>query len=330
MTRAPEQQDQHSAAGDQTGDRPSRYRCLDYAAYYAGDDFKLFESPVTGARHVLPAISEQLLKTGDRFRTLDEHAAIICQTAPFREVPVEMVRELLAGLASADLLVSHQDLAERCTRIVGDHRPATIGAIGVPTCNRPGGLRRVVASAAENARRYGRQIEVVVADDSDEAHQSENLAVLDALGDQFGIDAWHAGPREKAEFAHLLAEHAGVPVATANVALSHAPGWPGAPGANRNTLLLHAIGEPFLTLDDDMDLKVARLPEGDDGLALTSTGDPTQSWFYATPDATLAATEFVDEDFLGLHESLLGCNVGRLAAEWAGGRPLDLDQLSSH
>ncbi len=202
--------------------------------------------------------------------------------------------------------------------------------IGVPTCNRPGGLRRVVASAAENARRYGRQIEVVVADDSDEAHQSENLAVLDALGDQFGIDAWHAGPREKAEFARLLAEHAGVPVATANVALSHAPGWPGAPGANRNTLLLHAIGEPFLTLDDDMDLKVARLPEGDDGLALTSTGDPTQSWFYATPDATLAATEFVDEDFLGLHESLLGCNVGRLAAEWTGGRPLDLDQVSSH
>src|SRR5438552_2264267 len=96
-------------ADTETGVRPvdltARYRCLDYTAYHAGDDFKLFESAVTGARHVLPAISEQLLKTGERFRTLDEHAAIICQAEPFSTVPVEMVRELLMGLASSNLLV---------------------------------------------------------------------------------------------------------------------------------------------------------------------------------------------------------------------------------
>jgi hypothetical protein len=315
---------------DTRTDQPERYRCLDYTAYYAGDDFKLFESPVTGARHVLPAISEQLLKPGDRFRTLDEHASIICLAPPFREVPVEAIRELLAGLASADLLISHRDLAARCAQLIGDHHPARIGVVGIPTCNRPGGLQRVVTSAIENARRHDRQVVIAVADDSDETHESENLAVLAELGATYGTEIWHAGPREKAAFAQHLADQSGVPLATVNIALCHAPGWPGAPGANRNALLLHAIGEAFLTLDDDMDLRVARLPEDDDGLALTSSGDPTQSWFYPSPAATLAATRFVDEDFVGLHESLLGFNVGRLAAERMGDRPLDLDRLSSH
>ena len=171
-----------------------RYRCLDYTAYYAGDDFKLFESSVTGARHVLPAISEQLLKAGERFLTLDEQAAIICQVEPFRAVPVEMVRELLTGLASSDLLISHQDLAARCTRFIGEHRRATIGVVGIPTCNRPGGLRRVASTMAENAARHGRRIEIVVADDSDDACQIENIAVLREIAAQYGIDVWYAGP----------------------------------------------------------------------------------------------------------------------------------------
>src|SRR5690349_8605652 len=126
MTTTPGDDPTSAEAGVAPIDPAARYRCLEYTAYYAGDDFKLFESSVTDARHVLPAISEQLLKSDRGFKTLDEQAALICQAEPFREVPVDMVRELLVGLASSDLLVSHQDLTARCTRIVGEHNRATL------------------------------------------------------------------------------------------------------------------------------------------------------------------------------------------------------------
>jgi hypothetical protein len=80
-----------------------RYRCVDDTAYYAGNELQLFESPVTDVRQVLPAVSTPLLKACDRFRTLDENAAIICLAEPFREVPVAAIRELLVGLVSAGL-----------------------------------------------------------------------------------------------------------------------------------------------------------------------------------------------------------------------------------
>src|SRR4051812_43988177 len=201
MTSSPDDDLTGAEAGVKPVDQTAHYRCLDYTAYYAGDDFKLFESSVTGARHVLPAISEQLLKTDGRFRTLDEHAAFICQAEPFREVPVEMVRELLVGLASSDLLISHQELAAHCTRLVGDHRPATISVVGIPTCNRPGGLRRVATTMIENAARHRRRIEIVVADDSDEVHRAENVAVLREIVAQYDIQVWYAGPSEKRTFA---------------------------------------------------------------------------------------------------------------------------------
>lgn len=307
----------------------TRYRFLDHTAYYAGNDFQVIEAHVTGARQVLPAITEPLLAACDRFRTLSEHARIICQSDPFRDVPPEALGDLLAGLTAADLLVSHEALAERCRVGTGQHHRATIATVGIPTYNRPGALHRVVRSVIENATRHSRTVEIVVADDSDAEHQTQNLAVLDTLRAEHGIAIWYAGAAEKAAYARDLAAHCNLPEAVVRVALTHPTGWPGAPGANRNALLLHAVGEAFLTLDDDMVCEVARLPESDDRLALTSTYDPTEWWFYADPAETRRTATFVVEDFLGWHESLLGMNVGRVATEQAAGAPLDLDSLGN-
>ena len=309
-----------------------RYRCVDYTSYYAGNDFLLVTSWTTGSRQVLPAIAEQLLKACDKFRTLEEHARLICQGEPFREVPPASIQELLFGLVSAGLLVAHDDLAARVGSIVGQNHPASIETVAVLTYNRPDGLRRVISTTAENAARHGRRVQFVVADDSDDQHQQANLAVLADLRDRYGVEVWYAGPHEKATYARKLAEHCAVPLEVVNVALTHPAGWPAVPGVNRNTLLLHTVGEPFLSLDDDMVCTIARLPKGDDGLALSSD-DVTQSWFYPDSETTLRRSEIVDEDVLGLHESMLGANVGRLISEWqaSGARgPLDLDTLEGH
>src|SRR3954447_7319379 len=142
-------------ATDMTNNQ-TRYRCLDYTAYYAGDDFQLIDSPVTGVRQVLPAITEPLLKACGRFRPLDEHTRVICQIEAFRTVPPEAVRDLLTGLVSAGLLVPHQELAARLGRQAGPHRPARISVVGILTANRPDGLRRVVESTAEHVAEHGR------------------------------------------------------------------------------------------------------------------------------------------------------------------------------
>src|SRR5205085_701693 len=137
--------------------------------------------------------------------------------------------DLLEGLVVTGLLSAHSDVAERCRRFVGaDHR-APIGVVGVPTCNRPGGLRRVLSSVLENAAVHGRRVEVVVADDSDEPCQRANVAVLDELARAHGIDAWYAGPAEKLAYARQLAAHCDVDPAVVEVALRQAPGWPGTP-----------------------------------------------------------------------------------------------------
>jgi len=189
----------------------------------------------------------------------------------------------------------------------------------------------VVASCIKNAALQGRRVEFVVADDSgQELVRERNMAVLGDLTARFGIDIWYAGPREKTQFARHLANLCGVSPALVEFALFGAAGWPPAPGANRNALLLHTAGDALLMLDDDMICKVARLPAGENGLTLTSTGDPTEFWFYPSAEAALDAAEFVEEDFLAAHESLLGHNVGRLASERDPRSGIDLDQVSSH
>jgi hypothetical protein len=306
-----------------------RYSCLDYTAFYAGDELKLFETWATGARQVLPAISEQLLKACDRFRTPEEHARVICQEPPFQEVPVEAVRDLVAGLVAVGLLVPYADLVPRLGQRTGPHQAPTISTVGILTCNRPDALRRVVSTTAENAATHGRQVQFVIVDDSDAEQQGANLAVLHNLIERSGLNVWYAGPTEKAAFARDLASHCDVPLSTVNVALTRPEGWTAAPGANRNALLLHTVGEALLSLDDDMVCKLARLPAGDDGLGLTSLADPMQFWHYPSREATLLANPFVEDDFLALHESLLGRNVGRLAAERAADQPFDLDAIGS-
>src|SRR5262249_53283405 len=155
-------------------------------------------------------------------------------------------------------------------------------------------------------------------------------AALAELKQRFGFDVWYAGPDEKARYARQLAEHCDVPLDVVQAAVQQPVGWPGAPGANRNVLLLHTAGEAFLSLDDDMGCRLGRLPAGAEGLSLTSSGDPTEWWFYASPKAALAAIPPVDEDLLALHESLLGTNVGRLASAWRGSGHLDLNELSNN
>lgn len=307
-----------------------RYRYFGDPIHDIGQHLRLFESANGGKRIFLSEERAAILRVCERLRPLDEHAqmARLRLRDRFRDLPMDEILGHLRALRDDGLLESTADLEARVRPPIGEHRTVSIETVGVLTANRPTGLRRVVTTTAENAARHGRRVQFVVADDSNDEGRQANLAALAEIKRRFGVGVAYAGPTEKASYARRLAEHCDVPLDVVMSAFRRPAGWPPAPGANRNVLLLHTVGEAFLSLDDDMVCRIGRLPEEAPGLALSGESDPTHWWFYANPETTIAQTQFVDADLLALHESLLGMNVGRLASEQLGTGQLDLDGLT--
>jgi hypothetical protein len=89
-------------------------------------------------------------------------------------------------------------------------------------------------------------------------------------------------------------------------------GFPFAGGANRNLLLLHTVGEPFVCLDDDMECRVAEYPWTERRNEIAFSGSvPLERRFFADRESGWREVRFVEKDFLGLHEEFLGKDLGQ-------------------
>jgi hypothetical protein len=236
---------------------------------------------------------------------------------------IEAVRRQLATLAGMGLLVSHADLLPRCRPAGPEQASACIAVLGVPTRGRTDSLRRCLLGFAENARRFGRMVEVVVADDSEPADCAANQELLREVASRNGVPVAYAGPAERRDFVERLARRAGLARQAVAFGLLNEEGCPLATGANRNALLLHAAGEAMLQVDDDVHCRLAPHPEVQAGLAFSSQYDPSEFWFLAE-GAGVPGRE--DVDFVGLHESLLGRHPSDCGA---AGEEIDLDQAGA-
>ena len=85
---------------------------------------------------------------------------------------------------------------------------------------------------------------------------------------------------------------------------------PCAVGANRNALLLQAVGELTVQVDDDTLCRLAPSPSLRQGITLSSQTDPTEFWFLDGSAANACHSESQSVDFFALHEQLLGKSVG--------------------
>ncbi len=188
----------------------------------------------------------------------------------------------------------------------GGNAVPAIALIGVPTRNRPSQLRTCLLSHAENARRHGRSPQFVVVDDSeDETTRAANREVLHEVNALHGVPLSWAGPQERGRFCESLARQAGVATEVVAFALLNPERCPIATGASRNALLLHAVGDLLLQVDDDTCCRLVSGPQRGGGLCFSSRFDPTEFWFLPeeSPGAEPAGEEV---DLLGLHEELLG------------------------
>jgi hypothetical protein len=312
-------------------EQTERYRAFDVTRFSLGDNRELVYSPLSRAARTVPAWSARLLQGCRSFATLDEHATRLCQELhlPLGQRP--QVRDELCALAEAGLLISAASLLAACARRPGEpETPPPVASLGIPTRNRVEALERCLASYVEAGFRHGRTVDYVIGDDSEHAEtRRANCRVLEQLRDRYGVAMYYAGPEERSRFADTLCRHAGLPADVVSFGLLPGADHPVATGANRNALLLHAVGDMGLQVDDDTVCSVAPAPEAHGGLHLSSQPDPTQFWFFAQDEPVLPPGGFRDEDFLALHERLLGKEVGACLASRTASADRDLEAANT-
>jgi len=182
-----------------------------------------------------------------------------------------------------------------------------ITSIAIPTRDRVETVERALRSYIENAQTHGRSPSFVIVDDSgNPSMQARNRAMLASLKRTYGVPLFYAGASERAAFVEKLIQHGSLPRPVVEFALLNPGNFPSSYGASRNALLLHTVGEMTLQVDDDTICKVAKVPGESQEVILTSQPDPTQIWFFPDYETALKSAEFVEEDFLGIHERLLG------------------------
>jgi hypothetical protein len=201
-----------------------------------------------------------------------------------------------------------------------------LSVVGFLTRDRVDRVTRALRSFHENARRHGRRPSFVVADNSETF--STQAACREALSALRGADPEppeirYVGLREREAFVDRLAA-LGIDPDAARFGLLDVTGCGFAAGANRNALLLAAAGERFLSVDDDVVCALARSPAPAPGVELFAGGgdgyenyNPADFWFFPDRAALERAVTPEDADALGLHEPLLGRDLGAALSEVA-------------
>src|SRR5262249_54800738 len=212
-------------------------------------------------------------------------------------------------------IVSESDFIQMLSQVTGESSPQ-IETLSIITSNRPESLFRCLCSYAENAKRFERNPRFLISDDSITGlAEQQNLQVIETATRRFGIQALYIGPKEKKEYAGLIASEAQVPDHVINFALFDPEGYGAPVGANRNAVLLNTAGELFLCVDDDTVCSTGKVKSGSDSYSFCENGDPREMRFFPEREAALASVIDAEVDILELHESLLGRSVSGVVSE---------------
>jgi hypothetical protein len=265
----------------------------------AGGGALVVYAHLSRAAHLLSPVRARVLFACHGLATLDRHAARLA--AEIGGDPAALRAEV-AELARAGLLVPVRELVRRLHEAGGPEEqgdPARITGLGVPTRGRPESLREALRTHVEDAIRHRVSVAYAVADGAaTEAEGAPTRAVAREVAARYGVPVSYLGPAEKARFAAVLAERAGVDPALVAFALLGDVRLPLATGGNRNALLLHGAGSLVLHVDDDTRCRVVPPPDPLPGLSVTSADDPTELWPLAAPPACADP----GRAFVALHE----------------------------
>jgi hypothetical protein len=301
-----------SRANIRTANSPPEvlWRRAFFHAMTSGDEiavaYRRGQSPVQ-----VPSFVIDFVLGCEKFRPLEIHIAKHVDKHGWCELQTASLRSWLPQLTGAGLLVSSVQLHAACRKSAGPSPPPqAIEAIGFPTGgDRVEIMRRALDSFRENLQTYGRRAELLIADSS---RNSAQRAAFRALAREYSGGVLYAGEEEKRRFAADLARHGDIPLEAIEFMLFDPLDTGFTCGANRNAVLLHGAGRMICSVDDDVVCRLAAPPQSRAEFALYATSDPFYRCVFADRPATLAAAQYVETDFLAMHEAMLGHSLGSL------------------
>jgi len=186
------------------------------------------------------------------------------------------------------------------------HPDKSIDFIGIPTRNRPEVLHRILSELSRHLQTFSRKSEVVVIDDSESpSMQAQNFQAVSQFAADPSIRVKYANVELRKRFAARLAAALGVEEEIVSFAIIGDGGVSVCTGASRNSIQLEGEGHAMLCMDDDVQCRLAVLPEATEAIALGTRSD--SFWFFRKPE-DVENCRFVEEDLLLLHEKLLNTN----------------------
>jgi hypothetical protein len=253
----------------------------------------------------------QLLSHCRAFRTLPEHAAVLCRALGVDAQGAAELRNRLEKFAKDGHLVYRQALLDKAAGLPRADAPAKVARLCIPTRDRPEGLAECLETYLSNMTEHSHAADVLVADDSQDPDiQGRNRQVVSRAALRFGRRIAVAGPDAKKRYADLVSRRAGVHEGLAAFAWAGCAADKVAPGKNRNFLLAATAGRPFITVDDDTRCNLGRAPGADPRRIVFSTrSDPTEYWFFEDHDGASRALTSGPVDYVGGHEEFLGRGV---------------------
>jgi hypothetical protein len=261
-----------------------------------------------------PSFAVDFLSACSEFKPLSEHVVEYARYHSLESDQVREIRHWAGQMFDSGLLQGAARLVERCVAAgSGEGNSAKIETIGIPTAGNEARLRRVIGTFARNAREHGRSVEIAISSNGPAGGATAEL--VESLASEEQLKAAVMDDEGRAAFAARLAQRAGVDADVAAFAVMDPLGAGFACGANRNALLLRNSGKAYLSLDDDVVCETVRPPGGDEeGLAVFSSRDAFERWFYPEYGKAFEGQRAVACDYLGLHEQMLGRSVSSFLA----------------
>ena len=334
----------------------NRYRIFNLALPYNVNDKIMIRSERTGKSCLLSSSDAQLLLSCQTFESLDTHAQNHARQLKreqlkngngfshkssrkgdklsVRKKEMKPFLKKLKKWSREGYLISEPELLDEVVNlneknIDPDPESTEITVMGIPTCNRPTSLKRCLSSFIQNFNRYGRTPDIIVLDDSrDGKQQVKNKSVLKELKGEYPGIIYYMNREQRAAFGKAVAQKTKIDPAVMEFALMGHPGCDRSEGGARNAFLLLTHGQLALQTDDDTICHIAQPPTVGSGLTLTSRPSSDKYWFFRSYDEAVKTVDFIDSDFLGVHENLLGIQPANIISQFiAKNSEIDVEML---
>ena len=285
-----------------------QYRLTDLEVFPAGGNVALVHARDGSAARFVRGHIVDLMAQCDEFRTLEDHLRLYGRRRNIGAAGMRALRGELRKLAQSGLLDSRSVALQTVEGPDASSSSPGVSAIGFPTRDRVETLQRSVTSYLDNGRRFGRTDDLVVMDDSlDVAVREAYRRMLGVLKSAYGGRVYYAGLEEKTAYARRLADEGGLPPDVTRFACVGDDRYGVTTvGANRNAILLHMVGDVFLSADDDTVCRSGRPPDRREGVAISSQGFPEDVRFFPNREAAARSVCDVDHDVVASHEGWLG------------------------